>query len=218
MGDLGATWSHQWEESKKKALKKIKLPFDQSKKIFKPEQLENLKSAVDIAVPAARIEHRWNWKEFLCLYVSIMATLTKSEDFTKEEMDTLEDTITKGYAMLMKVAGMKACTNYFHLLGSGHVIWLTRRYGNLWRWRNEGAEAQNSVLSLRYNKFNNRGGNKGNSANKDVKEKCFPFWVLGAWMARLTMWQLGFGKALFEADIGDGEIEQESDDVTNACK
>jgi hypothetical protein len=24
---------------------------------------------------------------------------------------------------------MKACTNYFHLLGSGHVIWLTRRYG-----------------------------------------------------------------------------------------
>ncbi len=106
MGDLGATWSHQWEEGNKKALKKIKLPFDQSKKIFKPEQLENLKSAVDIAVPAARIEHRANWKEFLCLYVSMMATMTKSEDFTKEEIDTLEETITKCYAMLMKVAGM----------------------------------------------------------------------------------------------------------------
>jgi hypothetical protein len=129
--------------------------------------LENLKAAVDIAVPAART----HWKEFLSLYVSMMATITKSEDFSMEEIDTLEETIKKCYAMLMKVAGMKACTNYFHLLGSGHVIWLTRAYGNLWRWRNEGAEAQNSALSLRYNKFNNRGGNKGNSANKDVKEK-----------------------------------------------
>ncbi len=37
-------------------------------------------------------------------------------------------------------------------------------------------------------------------------------------MARLTMWQLGLGEALFEADIGDGEIEQGSDGVTIACK
>ncbi len=73
-----------------------------------------------------------------------------SEDFTSEDIATLDDTITKCYAALMKVAGMKACTNYFHLLGSGHVMWLTRRYGNLWRWRNEGVEGQNSVLSLRY--------------------------------------------------------------------
>ena len=39
-------------------------------------------------------------------------------------------------------------------------------------------------------------------ANKDIKQKCFPFQVLGAWMARLTMWQLGLGEALFVADIG----------------
>jgi hypothetical protein len=134
-----------------------------------------------------------------------MYTLTMSEDYTSEDMATLDVTITKCYAALMKVAGMKACTNYFHLLGSGHVMRLTRRYGNLWRWRNEGAEGQNCVLSLRYNKFNNRGGNKANSANKDIKEKCFPFQVLGAWMARLTMWQLGLGEALFQGGIGDGQ-------------
>jgi hypothetical protein len=207
LGELGASWSHQWEEGKTKALKKIKLPFDQSKKIFKPEKLDALKVTVDIAVGAHRPEQRTNWKEFLSLYVCIMNTLTKSEDYTKEDIDRLDVDITKCYAMLLKVAGMKACTNYFHLLGSGHVIWLTRRYGNLWRWRNEGVEGQNSVLSLRYNKFNNRGGNKGNSANKDVKDKCFPFQVLGAWMARLTMWQLGLGEALFEADLGDREEE-----------
>ncbi len=47
VGSLGASWTHQWEEGKTKSLKKIKLPFDQSKRIFKPEQLERLKAAVN---------------------------------------------------------------------------------------------------------------------------------------------------------------------------
>ncbi len=123
-------------------------------RFFKPGQLERLKAAFDITVAEGRLEQRTLWKEFLSLYVSMMDTLTKSEDYTSEEIATLDETITKCYAALMKVAGMKACTNYFHLLGSGHVMWLTQRYGNLWRWRNEGAEGQHSVLSLRYNKFN----------------------------------------------------------------
>jgi hypothetical protein len=96
---------------------------------------------------------------------------------------------------------MKAVTNYFHYLGSGHIIWLTKKYGNLWRFRNEGAESQNSTLSLRYNKFNNRGGNKGNNKDKTKNEKCQPFQVLGSWMARLTMWHLGLADALFVSDV-----------------
>ena len=96
---------------------------------------------------------------------------------------------------------MRACTNYFHYLGSGHIVWLTKIYGNLWRFRNEGAESQNGTLSLRYNKFNNRGGNKGNNKDKEKNQKCDPFQVLGSWMARLTMWHLGLGDALFTSDI-----------------
>ena len=101
LGELGASWSHQWQEGKTKALQKIKLPFDQSKKIFKSENLDGLKLIVDIAVGADRPEHRANWKEFLSLYVSIMNTLTKSEDYTKEDIDRLDVNITQCYAMLM---------------------------------------------------------------------------------------------------------------------
>ncbi len=117
--------------------------------------------------------------------------------------------------MMVKIAGMKGCTNYFHILGSGHIIWLTKRYGNLWRWRDEGVEGQNGTLSLRYNKFNNRGGNKGNNKNKELQEKCFPFQVLGAWMARLTMGQLGLGEAFFQADIGEDVTIMMNDDEDN---
>ncbi len=105
---------------------------------------------------------------------------------------------------------MKAITNYFRYLGSDHIIWLTKKYGNLWRFRNEGAESQNSTLSLRYNKFNNRDGNKGNNKDKTKNEKCLPFQVLGAWMARLTMWHLRLGDALFTSEV---DLDAAMDDV-----
>ena len=212
LGSLGESWSHQWEEGNTKALKKIKLPFDQSKKIFKVDQLAVLKDAVDTAISEERPEHRADWKTFIEHYVHMVETLTTSVDYVTADIDALELRIEKCYRSLMKIAGMKGCTNYFHLLGSGHIIWLTRIYGNLWRMRNEGVESQNGTLSLRYNKFNNRGGNKGNSKNKEIKAKCHPFQVLGAWMARLTMWQLGLGEALFVADTG----ENDDDDVESA--
>jgi hypothetical protein len=64
LGSLGESWTHQWDEGNTKALKKIKLPFDQSKKIFKTHQLELLNAAVDIAVPEDRVERRNDWNLF----------------------------------------------------------------------------------------------------------------------------------------------------------
>ena len=72
---------------------------------------------------------------------------------------------------------MDKVTNYFHVLGAGHITWLSRKYGNLWRYRNEGVEAFNGVVSTRHNRMNNFGGHKGNKAG-DKLEK---FEVLGKW-------------------------------------
>jgi hypothetical protein len=57
----------------------------------------------------------------------------------------------------------KAITIY---LGSGHLIWMVKRYGNLWRFSNEGAESLNATASKRYNMFNNKGGYKSTSGYK----------------------------------------------------
>ncbi len=97
---------------------------------------------------------------FLTSYVDAIALLTTSVNYTNDDIVTLEQKIDKCYALWIEVAGMKGVTNYFHYFGSGHIMWLIRRYGNLWRWRNEGVESENSILSLRYNKFNNKAGLK----------------------------------------------------------
>ncbi len=95
LGSLGESWTHQWEEGNTKALKKIKLPFDQSKKIFHEAQLHTLGRAVDIAVSATRPEHRADWKLMLTHYVHVIGKLTKSEDFSTEDIDSLEIDIDK---------------------------------------------------------------------------------------------------------------------------
>jgi hypothetical protein len=175
--------------------------YDQSQKIFKVAKLDELKSAVDIAVDESKPELRSEWKAFLEHYVLAIETLTKSLEYEPEDIEELEHNIDVAYVKLMAIAGIQGVTNYFHYLGSGHIVWLIRIYGNIWRYRNEGVEGLNGTLSLRYNKFNNKGGNKGSSKNKsDVPNgKCRAFEVLGSWMARLCMWQLGLGMLLFDA-------------------
>ena len=48
--------------------------------------------------------------------------------------------------------------NYFHYIVSGHVVWMCRLYGNLWRYWNEGVEAFNKIVSLRHNKRHHGNG------------------------------------------------------------
>jgi hypothetical protein len=206
LGSLGESWTHQWSEGNKKSFKKIALPLDQSKHIFKVEQLEGLKKAVYIAVPASKPDLRTKWVDFLREYVQAIELMTKSVDYEPGDIDTLEGYVDRAYAKLLQIAGIEGLTNYFHYFGSGHIVWMTRIHGNLWRHRNEGAEAMNGVLSLRYNKFNNRGGNKGRSKDGN-NGKCEAFEVLGSWLSRLIMWQLGLGEKLF---VGDDAPESDA--------
>ncbi len=90
-----------------------------------------MKAAVDVAVDPSREQHRKDWKSFLEEYVDIIAWLTQSEEYSSEDLTELEKRIDKGFSLLITIGGQKAVTNYFHYLGSGHVVWLLARHGNL---------------------------------------------------------------------------------------
>jgi hypothetical protein len=166
------------------------------------QNIPTLVNAVDIAVPSTRKDHRKVWKLFIEEYIHVITGLTLTEEFSADDIDKLETRVDNCYRAVIDVGGMKAVTNYFHYLGSGHILWLTRKYGNLWRFRNEGAESQNSTLSLRCNKFNNRGGNKGNNKDKTKNDKCQPFQVLdGVMDGTIDDVDLGLADALFVSDV-----------------
>jgi flagellin-specific chaperone FliS len=212
VGDLSESWGHKFEDNNTKVLKKFKLPLDQSKKIFAVHQLSRLREAVNIAVPASEPTKRTEWMSFLYHYVHVNEKLHSTLEYGAEDVDDLEEHIDKMYTLLIRSIGGKerGITNYFHYLGAGHLIWMVRRFGNLWRFCNEGAESLNSVASKRYNMHNNKGGYKCTSGYKADEEdktanKCEPFEVLGSWLSRLSMWHLGMAHTMF-AEISTKDI------------
>jgi hypothetical protein len=204
VGELPPCFEHKFEKKNPKVLTKIKLPYDQSRKIFALEQLSGLRDLVHIAIPASEHKKREEWMKFLYHYVHVNEKLHSTLEYTAEDIADLEKHIDATYSVLVTSIGgaEHGITNYFHYLGSGHVIWMIRRYGNLWRFCNEGLESLNSLASKRYNGFNNKGGNKGRCKD-NMKQKCLPFEVLGSWLARLSMWHLGTADTMFAVEFSD---------------
>ncbi len=81
------------------------------------------------------------WRAFSVSYLNCMELLTLSREYKPDEIDDLDRCCKKMYHLLVTtIGGLESITNYFHLIGSGHVVWMVRRYGNMLRFRNEGVE------------------------------------------------------------------------------
>jgi hypothetical protein len=199
LGELPPSFTHKFEKKNTKVLEKIKLPYDQSRKIFANHQLHGLRELVHIAV--VEKPRREEWMTFLYHYIRVNERLHSTLEYTEDEIAELEVDIDAAYGLLVTSIGGKerGVTNYFHYLGSGHIIWMIKMYGNLWRFCNEGAESMNGMVSKRYNMFNNKGGYKSSFQN-EIKQKCAPFEVLGDWLARLSMWHIGTADTMFAVE------------------
>ena len=201
VGELPPSFRHKFEKKNTKVLEKIKLPYDQSRKIFAIEQLPRLRELVHIAVPPSEDKRREEWMNFLYHYVHVNEKLHSTLEYTAEDIADLQTHIDATYCLLVTSIGgaEHGVTNYFHYLGSGHVMWMIKRYGNLWRFCNEGVESLNSLASKRYNGFNNKGGHKA-ACKDEAKQNCLPFEVLGSWLSRLSMWHIGAADTMFSVE------------------
>jgi hypothetical protein len=196
IGKLPDTWTYKMDDGNKSKVAKVKMHFDQSKRIFAEEHMSDFKSLLRLAIPCAK---RKDWMKFLKQYIKCIDLLTVSRDYSAGDLLTLEEYCDETFRLLVAHCGGKAAvTNYFHYLGSGHILWMCHRYGNIWRYRGEGVEAFNKVLSKRCNMFNSA-GNKG---NLHTSGKVKPFEVLGKWLGRYVMWQLEFANNIFIAKAG----------------
>ena len=190
LANLKSTWSYKWN-TKANCVEKVKMHYDQSKIIFKEENMEKLTKLVKLAIVESAQAH---WVEFLAQYIQLIDLLTVTRDYSENDVVLLKRFCDETYRLLVTYCGGNdAVTNYFHYVGAGHVVEMCREYGNIWRFRNEGVEAYNKVLSKRCNMFNSN-GHKGNIKGEG---NVSPFEVLGKWMGRYVMWQLDFANDLF---------------------
>ena len=212
IGDLPPSWSHTLKCKKSKAgvilkhkLEVFHMDFEASKYIFNYGNTVALYEVIDLALgPQTLIDpadgkelvnqDNLNWRLFIISYLNCLELLTLHRDYRPGEVDELERRCKKMYTLLVtKIGGLEAVTNYFHYVGSGHVVAMCRMWGNLWRYRNEGVEAFNKIVSLRHNKHNGNGGGRKRARDGVPIETCPEFWSLGQWLGRWSMWHLGYG-------------------------
>jgi hypothetical protein len=70
----------------------------------------------------------------------VLELLSLTREYKDGEVDLLAARCDACFKLLVEMngGGKAAITNYFHALGAGHITWLSRTFGNLWRYRNEG--------------------------------------------------------------------------------
>ena len=212
---MGSSWTHNIQSKKNKTgaelnhkLLVFHMDYDVSKSIFNYDNTAALYEVIDLALGPDNTANL-DWRYFMISYLNCLELLTLHRDYKAGEVDELERRCRKMYTSLVtKIGGIEGVTNYFHYIGSDHVMWMCRLWGNLCSYnRNEGVEAFNKIVSLRQNRHNGNGGAKRTRTGAPT-ELCPEFWSLGQWLGRWSMWQLGLGDAM------DPDREQTCDFTT----
>ena len=175
------------------------MPYDRSSKIFRTENIDNgtLYALVDMAFGQCPLEtdktQKQHWKQMIRAYVEVLRYLSMNREYMMDEIDILDARCSEFSRLLvMECGGLVNVTNYFHDIIAGHVVQLTKMYGDLWRFRNEGVEAFNAILSRRRNCFSNLNGAKRSREGAE-KRKFLPVESLGNWCLRTGAYQTGLG-------------------------
>ena len=88
----------------------------------------------------------------------------------------------------------QAVSNYIHMFGASHMTYFLKRYGNLYRFSQQGWEALNQKLKHFYFHNTNHGGCTGNTGNMLRGDHVRPLMRM---CQRFIMWRLGFGTSFF---------------------
>ena len=164
------------------------MPYDRSSKIFRTENIDNgtLYALVDMAFGQCPLQtdktQKQNWKRMIRAYVEVLRYLSMNREYLIDKIDILDARCSEfSHLLVTECGGLVNVTNYFHDIIVGHVVQLTKMYGNIWRFRNEGVEAFNAILSRRRNCFSNLHGAK-RSREGSEKENFFRWkvWGIGA--------------------------------------
>ncbi len=106
------------------------------------------------------------WMTALNNYRTSMVLLQKKDDFTNKAIASYQchaDKFLQAWACLWQLEGI---TNYFDMIGSGHVADYLYKWKNLYHFSQQGWEAMNSLIKTFFSRRTNHGGGVRQGASK----------------------------------------------------
>jgi hypothetical protein len=120
------------------------------------------------------------------LYRDIIRMARKKSDFTNQEIDTFSEMCDVFYEKWIDLLGEEGATNYFHMIGAGHLTYYLRQWRNLYRFSQQGWESLNALFKTFYFRRTQRGGHGGKRNERNSK-----FGPVARWYQRKLFWLSG---------------------------
>ena len=153
---------------------------DSTAKMFE----KNINYLIDVCLQSHPLgeEYVSDWKECMIGYSEVYEVMSSKKEQSFNEVCyfvMISDSFMERYIALTGRDGM---TNYFHMLRDGHIAYALNKYGNLYRYSQQGWENINSVMKRSFHRGTQRGGGRGD------KSKVQPIFLR---MLRAAMWRMG---------------------------
>jgi hypothetical protein len=81
-------------------------------------------------------------------YLQVMQFAFWHEDFTDDNIDEFQDLIDEWFYEYVHLVCLPGVTYYIHLMGDRHLYFYIIKYGNLYRYQQQGWEMKNSIIAL----------------------------------------------------------------------
>jgi hypothetical protein len=78
------------------------------------------------------------WQNMLRIYMEVLTIAFQHEDFSDKDIEEFQDVIDIWYSKYVELLGMEGVSNYAHLLGAGHLYHYLKKWGNLYRFQQQG--------------------------------------------------------------------------------
>jgi hypothetical protein len=157
------------------------------------EVVSNLEEIIELSIAdSERIEQtkfavrKWN---------AASVIMRQKTDYTDNDITTFQNIIDDFFQVWVQLHSQTGCTNYIHMLSSGHIAEYMFRWRNLHRFSQQGWEHFNSLLKVFFFRRTQHGGHVGyNEENAFRSNKLKP---IGRWLQRRMMWICGIGDQIF---------------------
>jgi hypothetical protein len=184
--------------------------------------VSNMEELIELAV--ATDERKELYKFAIRKYNAATLLMRQRTDYTDADIYTFQSNIDDFFQVWVKLHSHTGCTNYIHMLSSGHIAEYMFRWRNLHRFSQQGWEHFNALLKVFFFRRTSHGGHVGYSEDRLLagaqKNKLRP---IARWLQRRMLWICGRGDNLFMTekqhvnDEHQGNIDNnvDKDDIHN---
>jgi len=183
-----------------KAITEVNLPNVWVRKIIKQFSI-----LTDIVFANNEDEHV-KWNQCVDFYRQSIELLHIQNDFKDDDaglalhVQKFQSIVDEFFIHWVQLVGREGITNYFHMIGSGHLAAYMKEWRCLYKYEQHGWEVLNAVLKTFYFCRTKCGGTGKFGSDGDGNHRLVP---IAKWLQHHLMWKSGKGTAMFSITEDD---------------